>query len=72
MAVIPIDPKRTPPAVVLQDALDNVGDCKSVVVLWMDKDDVVRVDWSVMKRSQLAFMARLLDLEVDAAMKEDD
>lgn len=50
----------------MQDALEN---SKAVVIGYMDKEDVVFVRWSSMQRSDLAFILKMIDVDVTEEIK---
>lgn len=69
--VVPLKPDMAIPSVILTDALENLDQIEGIVLLVLRKDSHAAASWSEMKRSDLAFLARLFNIAVDEAMNDD-
>lgn len=64
--------KRLTPKEILQSSLDSCDDIKHVIVVSMQTDGTVLSGWSACKMSDLLFMARVLQIEIDRRIVQPD
>lgn len=60
------------PDTVLARTMDKRNHIKAVLIAIQWTDETVDVDWSQMSMSQLCFMSKVLDFEIQGLLKVDE
>lgn len=60
------------PFALLASMQDDLAKSKAMLVVYTDDDGVVRTRWSSMNRKDLAFMLKILDIDVTEEIKGNE
>lgn len=63
--VIPLHRNLTTPADIAKDLVADLDTIKHVIVIMMDNTDCCQTAWSSMKLSEMTYLIRVMQLEID-------